>query len=187
MPAKKGEKKKADSSPEEKGEITLPDINPRHRLFVLEYLNDWNATRAYKAVYPKASDDSARTNAARLLANDNIREILAHEADLVLDGKRDRLKTLVAESLDQDLSAEMKDYINRGTLDPKKLAEHNPRAISSITFENKKTSFGSQKKITLKLNDRSKAREHAMKLLGLLNDDSGKIIIVNPPPGLDEV
>lgn len=47
-------------------------LTPKHQEFINEYLLCWNQTEAYKRVYPKSSDASARANAARLIANDSI-------------------------------------------------------------------------------------------------------------------
>ncbi len=48
-------------------------MNPRHQRFIEEYLVDLNATRAYRAAYPKVkSDETARAAGARLLANVNV-------------------------------------------------------------------------------------------------------------------
>lgn len=48
-------------------------LSIKHQEFVNWYLQLWNQTEAYKRVYPKSSDDAARANAARLIANDNIK------------------------------------------------------------------------------------------------------------------
>lgn len=46
----------------------------RHQQFINEYVQCWNATEAYRRVYPSVSDGTARTNAAVLLADTNISE-----------------------------------------------------------------------------------------------------------------
>ncbi len=51
-------------------------LSLKHQAFVSEYLSCWNATEAYRRVYPKSSDDSARANGARLLANDSVAEAI---------------------------------------------------------------------------------------------------------------
>ena len=49
----------------------------KQRAFVDEYLIDLNATRAYKTVYKNVkNDETARTNASRLLTNANVKEYL---------------------------------------------------------------------------------------------------------------
>ena len=51
------------------------ELNEKQKLFCLEYLKDFNATRAYKKVY-WSSDNVARANGSRLLANADIQEYL---------------------------------------------------------------------------------------------------------------
>lgn len=50
-------------------------LTAKQKKFIDEYLIDLNATRAYKAAYPKCKTErSARTNGSRLLTNANIQE-----------------------------------------------------------------------------------------------------------------
>ena len=50
-------------------------MTDNQRKFCDEYLIDCNATRAYKAAYPRIKNDNvARANASRLLTNANIKE-----------------------------------------------------------------------------------------------------------------
>lgn len=52
-------------------------LTEKQKLFADEYLIDLNATRAYKAVYKNVkNDETARTNASRLLTNANVKEYL---------------------------------------------------------------------------------------------------------------
>lgn len=55
------------------------ELNEKQKQFCLEYLKDFNATRAYKKIY-WWTDNSVRANASRLLTNDNIQEYLADKA-----------------------------------------------------------------------------------------------------------
>ncbi len=48
-------------------------MNKKQKLFINEYLKDFNGSRAYKEVY-KCSDDVARRSASRLLTNVDIQE-----------------------------------------------------------------------------------------------------------------
>ena len=51
----------------------MPDLTPKQRLFVSEFLVDLNATQAYiRAGYLVKSDSVAKVMAARLLTNDNV-------------------------------------------------------------------------------------------------------------------
>jgi hypothetical protein len=51
-------------------------VNPKHQQFINEYLKCWNATEAYRRVYPTSSDDAARAHAARLVANGSVAEAI---------------------------------------------------------------------------------------------------------------
>lgn len=56
------------------------ELSAKHQKFVDEYLTCWNATQAYRAVYPKANAHSARVLAANLLANVSIRAEISERA-----------------------------------------------------------------------------------------------------------
>jgi len=47
-------------------------LTKANQVFISEYLKCFNGTEAYSRAYPKAQRDSARANATRLLANDDI-------------------------------------------------------------------------------------------------------------------
>jgi phage terminase small subunit len=96
-------------------------LNERHRRFVAEYLNDLNATRAYKAVY-KCSDRVANVNGSRLLANANITAAIAAgqskvvtKLELTVEAHLERLRALsIAAEADGQYSAAVKAEELRG-------------------------------------------------------------------------
>jgi phage terminase small subunit len=54
--------------------VNLVALTEKQKRFVDEYLVDLNATRAYKAAYPKVTkDDTAKAAASRLLTNVNVK------------------------------------------------------------------------------------------------------------------
>jgi phage terminase small subunit len=55
------------------------ELNEKQKMFCLEYLKDFNATRAYKKIY-WATDKTANVNWSRLLVNANIQNYLAEKA-----------------------------------------------------------------------------------------------------------
>lgn len=64
-------------------EEELKPLSKKHQKFVDEYLQCFNQTRAYLKVYPSSTADSARANAARLIATDNVKaEIQARLAEI---------------------------------------------------------------------------------------------------------
>ena len=64
----------------------MNELNEKQKIFVSEYLKDFNGTRAYKAAYPSCkTDGTARANASKLLANTNIQQAMQKKADERLD------------------------------------------------------------------------------------------------------
>lgn len=51
-------------------------LSLKHQQFINEYLKCWNATEAYRRIYPRSSDEAARVSASELLANPNIFEAI---------------------------------------------------------------------------------------------------------------
>ena len=57
-------------------------MTDKQRKFADEYLIDCNATRAYKAAYPKIkSDEAARVNGCKLLTNTNIKVYIEEQLE----------------------------------------------------------------------------------------------------------
>ena len=57
-------------------------MTEKQKIFCDEYLIDLNATRAYKAAYPKVKKDSAaRANGSKLLTNANIKSYIAERLE----------------------------------------------------------------------------------------------------------
>lgn len=52
-------------------------MNARHEQFAREYTVDLNATRAYRAVYPKATIKTAEANGAKLLRKAEVAEFIS--------------------------------------------------------------------------------------------------------------
>lgn len=55
----------------------IKKLNKRHQKFAQEYLKDFNATRAYKAIYKTRNDKTAASNGAKLLRNAKVQEYLS--------------------------------------------------------------------------------------------------------------
>lgn len=60
-------------------------MNEKQKIFVIEYLKDFNGTRAYKAAYKTCTDETARINASKLLTNTNIQQAIREQADKRLE------------------------------------------------------------------------------------------------------
>lgn len=142
-------------------------LTAKQKIFAEEYLVDLNATRAYKAAYPRVKkDESARVNGSRLLTNANVAvyvEKRMQERQKRTEITQDR----VLEELAAIAFARATDYaevrkdrvIIKDTAD---LAEDQIKAIAGI----KEGKFG----IELKLNDKEKALELLGRHLGMFKD-----------------
>jgi phage terminase small subunit len=53
--------------------VELKPLSAKHQVFVNKYLELWNGTKAYQIAYPGTKEVPARTSAARLLADANIK------------------------------------------------------------------------------------------------------------------
>ena len=56
----------------------------RHKLFVSEYIKDFNATRAYQAVY-KCSREAARKDVSKVMARDGVQDAIYEAVNRVCD------------------------------------------------------------------------------------------------------
>lgn len=72
----------------------LKPLNKAQQVFVSEYLKLFNATAAYLIAYPKSKRDSARANAARLIAEDNVKAEIQSRLDEIHMGADEALKRL---------------------------------------------------------------------------------------------
>lgn len=57
------------------------ELNEKQKLFCLEYLKDFNATRAYKTVYKVDDDKVASASWSRMLGNVNIQNYLRGQTE----------------------------------------------------------------------------------------------------------
>lgn len=187
--AKKSAKKRAASSvsyPPHSSIANSPELDAlsdRHRLFVLEYLkNGMNATAAYKSVYPKSNLESARREGSRLLTNVDISKAVRAELDMIIGSDKLMIEKLVWQNIREILSANLADYIDDDAqVDVGSIRTKNPGAVVSVKKEIYQSDNGTTIKSSVRLDDRAKAREHALKLLGLMKEDSASQPIIILP------
>jgi len=74
--AKKGQNKNSETTQEPKKKLS-----ERHQRFVLEYLQDFNATQAYSRCYPDSSYEAARRSGSDLLSKPDIRAAIEERAE----------------------------------------------------------------------------------------------------------
>jgi len=73
-------------------EKELKPLSKKHQRFVAEYLNCFNGTRAYMAVYPKSSYEAAMSSAVELLRNPKITAAIDRQKNMVLMQADEALK-----------------------------------------------------------------------------------------------
>lgn len=138
----------------------------KHQEFVNQYfLCNLNQTEAYLKVYPKSSYDAARSNSARLIADDNIKaEIdarlaeLKMSADEVLIRLAEQARGSLAEFTDIQLMSDLKDH-------PK---AHLIKHLSTDVYEDKLGKL--HYKTKFELYDAQAALVHISKIHGIVID-----------------
>lgn len=142
-------------------------LTNKQKIFADEYLIDLNATRAYKAAYPRVkSDETAASAAVRLLRNVKVADYI----DKRMQDRQERTEItqdMVLEELAAIAFARATDYaeVKKGTVvikDTDCLSDKQIKAIAGI----KEGKFG----IELKLNDKEKALELLGRHLGMFKD-----------------
>lgn len=63
----------------------MNELNEKQKIFVSEYLKDFNGTRAYKVAYGVENEKTAGTNAWRMLKNAEIQKAIQDKANQQLD------------------------------------------------------------------------------------------------------
>jgi len=85
-------------------------MKPEHKIFCHEYIYDWNATRSYKVAYPnQKSDNSAASNASRLLRNDKVQAYI-EEIQKNLEKAAGLSKLMMLNKLNEVIEDEDKEY-----------------------------------------------------------------------------
>ncbi len=148
-----------------------PKLKKSQLNFVRNYIEQdfTNATRAYARAYPNASDDTARTNAARLLAKAYIQDAIALELEAVLTKARIPLEKRILDV-----------WVKRAFFDPTEIIGLEGRLIITVeelrerglqvcidSINEKMTSKG-DRYIEYKLADRDKALDMLQKYIAMI-------------------
>lgn len=160
-------------------------LSKKHQRFVAEYLKCFNGTRAYMAVYKKASYESARANAARLLTIDSISKVIDSAKNSVLMQADEALK------LQADIArGDMGDFLSIGsmgfTLDLEAAREEGKTKLikkvkqKTTTFISKKPSDEDREIVEteIELYPADVAQERILKVHEKLKPDAGTVKVV---------
>lgn len=172
----------------------LKPLSKKHQKFVNEYLQCFNATRAYLLVYPSSTTDAARANAARLIATDNVKGEIQQRLEEVHMSADEALK-LMAEIARGDIA----DFMSIGSmgfsldLDAARDAGKTNliKKVSQKTIINGKTDTETHI-LDIELYDRQAAIRDALKIHGKFTDKlevkhSGDITVKKIGVDMDEI
>lgn len=146
-------------------------LTKKQKIFADEYLIDLNATRAYKAAYPKVKkDETARTNSSRMLTNANV---VAYVEKRMKDREKrtEITQDMVLKELAKIGFADVTDFVtieNKGILRvvQVKTTDEMPGDKMGAIAGIKEGANG----IEIKLNDKGKALELIGRHLGMFKD-----------------
>lgn len=153
------------------------DLTPEHELFCLEYIKDFNGSRAYKAVY-KCKAKTAVVSASKLLTKVNIQNRLAK----LIEKRAERVEISVDRVLEEAKRiafADVQDAFNSegGLKDLKDWPEDLRRGVSSFEVEElfegrgeQREQIGVLKKV--KFWSKDKQIENLMRHLGMFEKDN---------------
>ena len=150
---------------------TKPLID-KHKLFCHAYLaNGCNGTAAYKEVYKDVTDDTAKNSAARLIANDYIRQYID---TLLLNkfGDMSGIATAVIERLMGIVGTNMTELISwnhsaQELVDSHKLTRKQAASVKKIS---QKVTKNDEWGMSIEQHSPIKAAELLMKYVGMLQD-----------------
>lgn len=154
-------------------------LTPKQKIFVNEYLVDFNATRAYKVAYASCKKDgTARCNGSKLLAKANVREYISKRME-----KREKRTEITQDKVLRELAkigfADITDYVK--IIEKSYMREGKKISYKDIEIEETKDidteklgAISSIKQgvngIEIKLSDKVRALEQIGRHLGMFND-----------------
>ncbi len=164
----------------------MAKIKKEHQIFINEYLtNGLNGTKAYQKAYPKASSETARANASKLLTSTNISEEIKKQTKETLDNNKISLEYEV-----------IRQYIviattNTSLIIPKinkmedidKLSDDEKICIKSVKTTKKFYRKKVYKDIFIEFHDKLKAIEMLAKYMKIIENNEKLDITYNIPNG----
>ena len=148
----------------------LKELTEKQKQFVFEYLKTLNATQSYLKIY-QCSYNTAKVNSCLLLTNTNISKLIKKILEKTLEKEKENLYFLIYQQLLNILQTDITFYLNeKNQIDINKIKE-NPLPI--LSFSKNKNNY------SIRLEDKTKVREQAMKLLNLFKDNNERIIVIN--------
>jgi len=156
------------------------DLNPRHELFVVEFVsNGFHGTKAYQKVF-ECSEDVARKNASRLLTNADIKKAIRTALDKLI-AKMEITPERVLQEIAKMAFANMGEYIaiqedGSAYVDLSKVDMAGTAAIQEVVSDEYAEGRGEDarvvKRVKLKLADKTRNLELLGKYLKLFSEST---------------
>jgi len=162
--------------------VELKQLSKKHQVFIDNYLECWNGTRAYQKAYSGVSDAVARANSSRLLTDANIKSHIQlrlseihMSADEALTRMTEFAKGDIADFLDTEVDA---NGFPRGwdinlfdVIDGKIIAKHQTRNIKKLKRKVTTDKFGLETvQVEVELYDAKDAQEKILQMHGRFSD-----------------
>jgi len=156
---------KKDETEEEEEE--KKSLTPQQKIFCENYVLEWNGAKSYRIAYPDVNDDTAKSNACRLLTYANVKEYVEEiQKDLAklcgVSAARNinELKKIAYTNLANFKSG----WMTEKNFD--ELTDDEKAALSEIQHTTTKTEFTTTKIVKFKVHDKQRAIEIMNKMLG---------------------
>lgn len=160
-------------------------VSIKEKIFIEEYLQDFNATRAYLKAYPKCMYDTAKTGGCDNLTNPNIMSEIDKRITDMFSRLEIRNEDLIAEYAKQAFIDTRSFYVDNAFVGMNRLNIAQQSCIESLDIEEmyetnkegKKEYVGRKTKV--KFYSRKGAMDSLMKYKGLIKDVTNNINIDN--------
>lgn len=163
---------------QQKKQTAFDKLNDKHKAFLMEYMIDKNATRAYMRAYG-CKETTAAVSASRLLRTPKMAQALDEKHEKIWkEKKKDR--GLIYDELMALGTAKLTDYVEvdeTGNLQLKDLTKLDGRSLKSLQIKRKtiqkskdSNEVETEQSFSLSIHDKEKALTDAGKILGIVQD-----------------
>lgn len=163
----------------------MSNLKLRRQKFIEEYMKDGNATRAYLAAGFKCNEISARTLAAKLLANVGVQHEIQRKQQEIATESDISIKRLLQEEKCLAFNDLRQIFKGPTRISPAELPEEVGRALSGIdVIENETTGITTYK---YRFWDKGRSLERLERFMGMFKDKGDSTSIVQlAPEGIEK-
>ena len=158
----------------QRSKLTANGLKPKHELFALEFLKDYNATQAYQRSHGQTTPKTASVNGSKLLARTDIRDYIKERHGKVVERTTYEVEDVVRQ-LVAIAGANLAEFVDiDGSLLPlQALPKHCQAALASVKLSKKNLTAGdgvTEDVVEIKLWDKNRALETLARIMGMIVD-----------------